>query len=92
MMVKEIKGFISGMSIVGLILGALLIGGYIDTHYTREATVVDVVSDEVVVIDEFGDEWSFIGDGYKVNDNVTLVIHNNTTMNTIADDKIIDIK
>ena len=91
-MVKEIKEFISGMSIVGLIMGALLIGGYIDTHYTREATVVDVVSDEVVVIDEFGDEWSFIGNGYKVNDNVTLVIHNNTTMNTIADDKIIDIK
>ena len=91
-MVKEIKEFISGMSIVGIIIGALLIGGYIDTHYTREATVVDVVSDEVVVIDEFGDEWSFIGDGYKVNDNVTLVIHNNTTMNTIADDKIIDIK
>ena len=91
-MVKEIKEFISGMSIVGIIIGALLIGGYIDTHYTREATVVDVVSDEVVVVDEFGDEWSFIGDGYKVNDNVTLVIHNNTTMNTIADDKIIDIK
>ena len=91
-MVKEIKEFISGMSIVGLIMGALLIGGYIDTHYTREATVVDVVSDEIVVVDEFGDEWSFIGDGYKVNDNVTLVIHNNTTMNTIADDKIIDIK
>ena len=91
-MVKEIKEFISGMSIVGLIIGALLIGGYIDTHYTREATVVDVVSDEIVVVDEFGDEWSFIGDGYKVNDNVTLVIHNNTTMNTIADDKIIDIK
>ena len=91
-MVKEIKEFISGMSIVGLIIGALLIGGYIDTHYTREATVVDVVSDEVVVIDKFGDEWSFIGDGYKVNDNVTLVIHNNTTMNTIVDDKIVDIR
>ena len=91
-MVKEIKEFISGMSIVGIIIGALLIGGYIDTHYTREATVIDVVSDEVVVVDEFGDEWSFIGDGYKVNDNVTLVIHNNTTMNTIVDDKIIDIK
>lgn len=91
-MVKEIKEFISGMFIVGSIMGALLIGGYIDTHYTREATVVDVMSDEVVVIDEFGDEWSFIGNGYKVNDNVTLVIHNNTTMNTIADDKIIDIK
>ena len=91
-MVEKIKEFISGMSIVGLIIGALLIGGYIDTHYTREATVVDVVSDEIVVVDEFGDEWSFIGDGYKVNDNVTLVIHNNTTMNTIADDKIIDIK
>ena len=91
-MVKEIKEFISGMFIVGSIMGALLIGGYIDTHYTREATVVDVMSDEVVVIDKFGDEWSFIGNGYKVNDNVTLVIHNNTTMNTIADDKIIDIK
>ena len=91
-MVEKIKEFISGMLIVGSIMGALLIGGYIDTHYTREATVVDVVSDEVVVIDEFGDEWSFIGDGYKVNDNITLVIHNNTTMDTIIDDKIIDIK
>ena len=58
----------------------------------NKTDIVDVVSDEVAVVDEFGDEWSFIGDGYKVNDNVTLVIHNNTTMNTIADDKIIDIK
>ena len=91
-MIEKIKEFISGMSIIGFIIGALLIGGYIDTHYTRETTINDVVSDEIVVIDEFGDEWSFIGNGYKVNDNVTLVIHNNTTMNTIADDKIIDIK
>ena len=91
-MVKKIKEFILGMSIIGLMIGALLIGGYIDTHYTREATIVDVVSDEVVVIDEFGDEWSFIGDGYKVNDNVTLVIYNNTTMNTTVDDEIINIK
>ena len=91
-MVKEIKELVLGISIVGLITGALFIGGYIDTHYTREATVVDVVSDEVVVIDEFGNEWSYIGDGYKVNDNVTLVIYNNTTMNTTVDDEIIDIK
>ena len=91
-MIEKIKEFISGMSIIGFIIGALLIGGYIDTHYTREATIVDVVSDEVVVIDEFGNESSFIGDGYKVNDNVTLVIYNNTTMNTTVDDEIIDIK
>ena len=91
-MVKEIKELVLGISIVGLMTGALFIGGYIDTHYTREATVVDVVSDEVVVIDEFGNEWSYIGDGYKVNDNVTLVIYNNTTMNTTVDDEIIDIK
>lgn len=91
-MMEKIKEFVLGMSIVGLMIGALLIGGYIDTHYTREATIVDVVSDEVVVVDEFGDEWSFIGDGYEVNDNVTLVIYNNTTMNTIVDDEIIDIK
>ena len=64
----------------------------IDTHYTREATIVDIVSDEVVVVDEFGNEWSYIGDGYKVNDNVTLVIYNNATMNTTVDDEIIDIK
>lgn len=91
-MVEKIKEFVLGMSIVGLMVGALLIGGYIDTHYTREATIVDVVSDEVVVVDEFGDEWSFIGDDYEINDNVTLVIYNNTTMNTIVDDEIIDIK
>ena len=48
-MIEKIKEFISGMSIIGFIIGALLIGGYIDTHYTREATVVDVVSDEVVL-------------------------------------------
>ena len=40
-------------------IGALLIGGYIDTHYTREATIIDVVSDEVVVIDEFGNECPY---------------------------------
>ena len=91
-MIEKIKEFISGMSIIGFIIGALLIGGYIDTHYKREAIVVDVVSDEVVVVDKFGNKWSFISDGYKVNDNVTLVIYNNTTMNTTVDDEIIDIK
>ena len=91
-MIEKIKEFVLGMFIICLMIGALLIGSYIDTHYTREATVVDVMSDEIVVVDEFGDEWSFIGDGYKVNDNVTLVIHNNTTMNTIVDDKIVGIR
>ena len=91
-MIEKIKEFVLGIFIICLMIGALLIGSYIDTHYIREATIVDVVSDEIVVIDEFGNEWSFIGDGYKVNDNVTLVIYNNTTMNTTVDDEIIDIK
>lgn len=91
-MIEKIKELVLGMSIVGLMIGALLIGGYIDTHYTREATIVDVISDEVVVVDKLGNEWSYIGDGYKVNDNVTLIIYNNATMNTIVDDEIIDIK
>lgn len=91
-MVKEIKELVLGISIVGLLVGALFIGGYIDTHYIREAIIIDIVSDEVVVVDEFGNEWSYIGDGYKVNDNVTLVIYNNATMNTTVDDEIIDIK
>ena len=91
-MIEKIKEFVLGMFIICLMIGALLIGSYIDTYYTREAIIVDVVSDEVVVVDEFGNKWSFIGDGYKVNDNVTLVIYNNTTMNTTVDDEIIDIK
>ena len=91
-MKEKIEDTVIGILLIGVFIFIMGVAGYIETHYTREATIVDVVSDEVVVIDEFGNEWSFIGDGYKVNDNVTLVIYNNTTMNTTVDDEIIDIK
>ena len=91
-MIEKIKEFISGMSIIGFIIGALLIGGYIDTHYTREATVVKINEDEIVVEDSIQHHWSFYGEDYKIGDKIKMTMFNNYTDSNIYDDKIIKVK
>ncbi len=82
--------------ISGLVIGAvfsLVLGccSMIDTRYTRDAVVVDYRADAVVVQCDTGHEWGFIGEGYEIGEEVTLVMNNNHTMN-VEDDKIIRVK
>ena len=36
-----------------------------ETHYTREATVIDVTDDIITVVDRCDYTWSFEGDGFN---------------------------
>ena len=68
------------------------IAGYIENHYTREATVICVNDDEVVVDDTTGNEWAFYGTGYIEGDTVKMKMFTNYTDSNIYDDEIVDAK
>lgn len=63
-----------------------------ETHYTREATVVEVTDNIITVIDKSDHTWSFEGDGFNVDDEVKLTIDTMHTDSNIFDDKIEDVK
>lgn len=66
--------------------------GHMEHSYTREGCeVVAIEGDEVVVLDEAGHEWSFVGEGYKLGEVVTLEMFDNCT-NNIYDDEITEVK
>lgn len=68
--------------------------GYVETHYTKKATVVEVneTTNEVVVVDTIGHEWAFEGTGYTVGDKVTMTMYTNHTDSIITDDEIVKVK
>lgn len=65
--------------------------GYIESHYTKRATVIDVINDYVTVEDEQGQVWAFGGDGFHKGDKVKLTMFTNHTGYTY-DDKIVKAK
>lgn len=65
--------------------------GYIESHYTKRATVIDVINDYVTVEDDQGHIWVSGGDGFHKGDRVKLTMFTNHT-NYIYDDEIVDAK
>lgn len=68
-----------------------LVGNY-EHHYTRNAEVVEVSDDLIVVEDNCGYLWEFYGDGFEVGQKVEMKMFTNYTHNTIFDDEIEKIK
>lgn len=82
--------------LMGLLVGVIFTFGLgvcsiIDTQYKKDAVVVCTRANTVVVQDEHGNEWGFIGTEYEVGKKVTLVMDNNHTSN-IRDDRIVKVK
>ena len=63
-----------------------------ETHYTREATVIDVTDNIITVVDRCDYTWSFEGDGFNVGDEVKLMMNTMHTDSNIFDDEIEDVK
>lgn len=63
-----------------------------ETHYTREAIVIDVTDNIVTVIDKHNNTLSFKGDGFNVDDEVKLTMNTMHTDSNIFDDEIEDVK
>jgi hypothetical protein len=83
-MIKRIVIVLTIITVIGLM-------GMLESTYTRDAVVTDVDCIEVTVEDSQGHRWSFIGDEYKVGQEITLVMNDNHT-SIITDDRIIDVK
>lgn len=74
-----------------LVLGLFFMVGYVECHYIKEATVVEINDNVITVRDTTGNKWDFFGSNYQVNDKVILKMYNNHTDNIIIDDEIIDV-
>ena len=63
--------------------------GYVECHYTQDATITALEEDdEVVFVDARGEEWSFFGDGYEVGQKVKVTFYTNHTDGCIYDDVV----
>ena len=67
-------------------------GSWYETHYTKEATVIDVTDNTITVVDKYDHTWSFEGDGFNVDDKVKLMMNTMHTDSNIFDDEIEDAK
>jgi hypothetical protein len=66
--------------------------GWYECHYWREAQVISVENQLVKVEDKAGYRWTFSGEGYRVGDEVEMLMFNNTTDSIISDDEIEEVK
>ena len=63
--------------------------GYVECHYTQDATITALgEDDEVVFVDARGEEWSFFGEGYEVGQEVRVTFYTNHTDRDIYDDVV----
>lgn len=78
--------------IIGIIFAVLILSAFnwIDSTYTRQATVIDSTANIVSVRDMNGNIWEYKGSAIK-GDTITLVMNDNHTT-TIKDDIIMEVK
>ena len=91
-MKEKIEDTVIGILLIGVFIFIMGVAGYIETHYTREATVVKINEDEIIVEDSIQHHWVFYGEDYKIGDKIKMTMFNNYTDSNIYDDKIIKVK
>ena len=82
-------------AIIRITIFATLIAmvGYVECHYTQDATITALGEDgEVVFVDARGEEWSFFGEGYEVGQEVRVTFYTNYTDGYIYDDVVYTVK
>jgi hypothetical protein len=83
-MIKKILIVLTIFLVIGLI-------GTIESRYTRDGRVIEITNQEVTVEDKIGCLWTFYGEGYEIDQEITMVMSDNNTSN-IMDDKIVRVK
>ena len=64
---KMMKHRVKVIAIVVMMIVMYAIASYIDTHYTREATVIHTANNYyAVAVDEQGNEWEFCADDISI--------------------------
>lgn len=81
------------IAIVTVFATLLAIAGFVECHYTQDATITALEEDdEVVFVDARGKEWSFFGEGYEVGQEVRVTFYTNNTDGYIYDDVVYIVK
>ena len=77
------------IAIVTVFATLIAIVGYVECHYTQDATITALEEDdEVVFVDARGEEWSFFGEDYEVGQKVKVIFYTNNTDGYIYDDVV----
>ena len=77
------------IAIITVFATLVAIVGYVECHYTQDATITALEeNDEVVFVDARGEEWSFFGEGYEVGQKVKVTFYTNNTDGYIYDDVV----
>ena len=70
---KTIKNILGGIIVVLFFIALGAIGGTIESTYTMTGEIVSVHDEDIIVIDEKGEEWEFYGTGYSNVKRVTTL-------------------
>lgn len=77
------------IAIVTVFVTLIAMVGYVECHYTQDATITALEEDdEVVFVDARGEEWSFFGEGYEVGQEIKVTFYTNHTDRYIYDDVV----
>lgn len=77
------------LAIVTVFATLIAMAGFVECHYTQDATITALEEDgEVVFVDARGEEWSFFGEGYEVGQEIKVTFYTNHTDSYIYDDTI----
>ena len=90
---RAVRRRVRTVVIIILMIMMCMLASYIDTHYTKEATIIHTTNSHhvVVAIDEQGNEWEFCADNVFVGQTIEMKMFTNNTT-TIYDDEVVDIK
>ena len=89
----RVMNTLKAIAIVTVFATLITMVGYVECHYTQDATITALEEDdEVVFIDARGEEWSFFGDGYEVGQEVKVTFYTNHTGRNIYDDVVSIVK
>ena len=79
---------INALRVIAIVI-VFAIVGYVECHYTQDATITALEEDdEVVFIDARGEKWSFFGEGYEVGQEIKVTFYTNHTDGYIYDDVV----
>ena len=82
---KVLKGLVIGI----VIIGVLMICGFVESHYTRTVVVQKVEGTEVVDEDYYGHQWAFKGEEFTEKQEIKVLMNNNNTDRNVLDDEIV---
>jgi hypothetical protein len=93
--ISDIKAVVSYLLLATILFGPFLLlfgfAGYIESHYTVDATIVEIEDNVYTVEYPNGHQFQFTLDEYEVGDEVKLYMDNNHTDGS-SDDTIYKVK